>query len=78
MLGALTHQLAAGGRLSADQTDVAVRCLIDEGLAAELKADFLGALARKGETANEIAAFARALRGVSVQPPLDAELRQRA
>ena len=38
---------------------------------------FLAALAQKGETPDEIAAFARALRDKSIPPPLDAETRAR-
>src|SRR5205814_4623129 len=40
-----------------------------------LKADFLCALARKIETPEEIAAFARELRAKAIVPPLDAETR---
>lgn len=53
----------------------AVAWLADEGVAVATKADFLTALARKGETAEEIAGFARALRARAVAVPLDAELR---
>ena len=42
----------------------------------ETKADFLAALADKGETTEEIAAFARALRELSIPLPLDAETRE--
>jgi len=42
-----------------------------------VKADFLAAFAGKGETPDEIAAFARALRDKSIQPPIDAETRAR-
>jgi anthranilate phosphoribosyltransferase len=55
----------------------AVGCLTDETVSAETKAEFLVALAQKGETAEEIAAFARELRGMSIQPPLEAETRAR-
>src|SRR5207244_11444332 len=48
-----------------------------EGMSAETKADFLTALARKGEPTGEIAAFARELRDRSIQPPLDAATRAR-
>lgn len=51
--------------------------LIDEAVPASDKADFLTALARKGETTEEIGAFARELRARSVQPPLDEETRAR-
>jgi anthranilate phosphoribosyltransferase len=49
--------------------------LIEENVAPAVKADFLIALARKGETIGEIAAFARELRTRSVQPPLDPKTR---
>ena len=42
-----------------------------------MKAEFLTALAQKGETTEEIAAFARHLRELSLQPPLDATTRAR-
>ena len=54
---------------------LAVGSLVDEQILAEAKADFLIALARKGETIEEIAAFARELRSKSIQPPLDAGTR---
>jgi anthranilate phosphoribosyltransferase len=77
MLQRLTEQLLSAVTLQTDQVTVAVRQLIDEHVAAEAKADFLTALARKGETVEEIAAFARELRDRSVVPPLDAETRSR-
>jgi len=48
-----------------------VEQLADEKISAVVKADFLTALAQKGETPDEIAAFARALRDKSIIPPLD-------
>src|SRR5678815_4301545 len=62
MLRSLTEQLAKPGSLSNEQVGLAVVELINESVLAELKADFLTALARKGETSDEIAAFARELR----------------
>ena len=50
--------------------------LADEKISAAIKADFLTALAQKGETPDEIAAFARALRDKSIPPPIDAEWRE--
>ncbi len=44
---------------------------------AEMKADFLTALAQKGETIEEIRAFAGELRERVIPPPLDAETRAR-
>ena len=67
------HQLAATQPLDDEQVRLAVEQLADEKVSANLKADFLTALAQKGETPEEIAAFARALRDKSIAPPLDAE-----
>jgi anthranilate phosphoribosyltransferase len=70
-------QLAAAQPLTDEQVRLAVEQLADEKVSANIKADFLAALAQKGETPEEIAAFARALRDKSIQPPLDAEMRAR-
>jgi UDP-N-acetylmuramoyl-tripeptide--D-alanyl-D-alanine ligase len=43
-------------------------------VSAEAKADFLGALAQKGETVEEIGAFARLLREKAVPVPVEASL----
>ena len=77
MLEQLTQQLAAAQTLDAEQIRQAVERLADEKVSANVKADFLVALAKKGETPEEIAAFARALRDKSIVPPLDAETRSR-
>ena len=58
MLKQFTEQLRAGQSLVDKQVCEAVGALVDEQAAAELKADFLAALASKGETTDEIAAFA--------------------
>ena len=71
MLATLTQQLAAASPLSAGQIAAAVELLTDETIPAPAKADFLVALAHKGETPEEIAAFAAALREKSISPPLD-------
>jgi anthranilate phosphoribosyltransferase len=71
----LIEQLAESTPLSNDQVATAVILLVDEREDAEAKADFLAALARKGETTEEITAFARELRARSIPPPLDAETR---
>jgi anthranilate phosphoribosyltransferase len=68
-------QLAAARPLSDEQIQFAVEQLADEKVPTSLKADFLIALAQKGETPEEIAAFVRFLRDKSIQPSLDAELR---
>ncbi|HKS35708.1 MAG TPA: anthranilate phosphoribosyltransferase [Verrucomicrobiae bacterium] len=77
MLDVLTRQLARGSALSDDGVKDAVRQLVDENVPAESKADFLAALARKGETPGEIGAFAAELRAKSIEPPLDAGTRAR-
>jgi anthranilate phosphoribosyltransferase len=77
VLEQLTQQLAAARQLTDEQIRQAVERLADEKVAADVKADFLAALTKKGETPEEIAAFARALRDKSIQPPLDAETRSR-
>ena len=76
MLKPLTDQLIQGRSLSDEQVNAAVVQLTDESVSAEVKADFLGALARKGETVDEIAAFARVLREKAVAVPIEAALRQ--
>ena len=77
MLEKLTRQLAAARPLADEQVPLAVEQLTHEKIPAAVKAGFLAALAQKGETPDEIAAFARALRGKSIPPPLDAETRAR-
>ena len=71
MLDQLTQQLAAGQSLAGEQVHEAVESLVNEGVTADAKADFLSALARKGETIEEISAFASALREKSITPPID-------
>jgi anthranilate phosphoribosyltransferase len=70
-------QLDAGAALSDVQVGAAVAELIREEVAPALKADFLSALARKGETIEEITAFAAALRARAVPVPLDEATRAR-
>ena len=77
MFKSLIEQLAESTPLSNDQVATAVILLVDEREDAEAKADFLAALARKGETTDEITAFARELRARSILPPLDVETRSR-
>jgi len=75
VLSALIERVSAGHPLSDAEVAVAVTELVSESVAAAGKADFLAALAAKGETVEEIAAFVRELRARSVQPPLDAATR---
>jgi anthranilate phosphoribosyltransferase len=69
--------MAEGKALTDEQVSGAVVELTGEKETAEVKADFLIALAGKGETTEEITAFARALQAMAVVPPLDAETRAR-
>ena len=75
MMERLTQQLAAAHPLADEQIHQSVEWLVDENVPAAVKADFLTALAKKGETPGEIAAFARALRNKSIPVPLDEETR---
>jgi len=70
-LDSLTPSVSAGRVLSRTEVADAVRSLLDEGTAEETKAGFLTALARRGETAEEIAAFALELRERAVDPQID-------
>lgn len=71
MLETFTHQLARSQCLTAEEVRLAVTQLVDGSVAVTVKADFLGQLARKGETTAEIIAFVRELRDRCVEPPLD-------
>ena len=62
----LTEKAAGDAELSRGDVAEAMRALLDEAVAEEAKGDFLTALARKGETAGEIAAFALELRARAV------------
>ena len=77
MLPLLTDELTRGQSLGDEQIAAAVTQLTAEEVAPQIKADFLIALAAKGETAAEITAFAREFRARSLQPPVDPELRGR-
>jgi anthranilate phosphoribosyltransferase len=67
----LIQQLNAAQALAESQAWQAVERLASENVATGLKADFLTALSNKGETPEEIAAFARALRDKAIQPPIE-------
>jgi len=77
MLDTLTTQLTDGTELSAEQVHDAIAGLTDEAVTPEAKAGFLTALATKGETPGEIAAFASELRDKALPVPLDDETRGR-
>jgi anthranilate phosphoribosyltransferase len=72
----LTRQLNAAQTLAEMQVWQAVEWLASEKIPAEHKADFLAALSNKGETPEEIAAFARALRDKSILPPIEKAWRE--
>ncbi len=76
VLARLTKHLRQPCALSEGQAADAVDALLDESIPAELKAEFLTALAVKGETVEEIGFFARELRGRCIHPPIDPRLRQ--
>jgi len=67
----LTEQLRAGRDLAAGDVTVAAAALLDDGVPAVERADFLRALADKGETPEEIALFVEAFLERAVVPPLD-------
>ena len=77
MLEILTNQLLTSQSLAEDQVSSAVEELVRESVDVNPKAEFLTALARKGETPEEITAFARELRTRCLRPALDAEQRSR-
>jgi anthranilate phosphoribosyltransferase len=75
VLDKLSRRLAAANPLTDEQVRLAVELLVDEAVPVPVKAEFLTCLARKGETADEITAFARELRSRALQPVLDGKTR---
>jgi anthranilate phosphoribosyltransferase len=69
-LAAFTAQLADRRDLASADATAAAIALASAGAGKETKAAFLMALAAKGETAAELAAFATALRALAVDPGL--------
>jgi len=69
-LHALTSLLTAGRDLSPEEAAAAAAALADAALPDDAKEAFLLALARKGETAAEVAGFARTYRGLARQVDL--------
>ncbi len=76
MLKDLIDQLCKLRNLTSAQVSLAVAELVSETVSTELKADFLSALTRKGETPEEIKAFVLDLRDRAVQPRVDDVLRR--
>ncbi|MEK9949388.1 MAG: anthranilate phosphoribosyltransferase, partial [Verrucomicrobiales bacterium] len=66
--------------MSLDSTAIegAIDAMVREEHSAEQKAAFLTALAKKGETVEEISGFACGLRAMAVAPPIDRSLRDEA
>jgi len=75
MLKQFIEQLLDAQSLSDGNVRDAMVALTDGAVDTGMKADFLAALARKGETTDEIASFATELRARSVQPPIDSSTR---
>lgn len=71
-LSSLTEKLRASQNLAEVDIAAAATALAEESVTAEDKMDFLSALADKGETAEEIAAFAREFRARAVDPEVSA------
>ncbi|MDR1283092.1 MAG: anthranilate phosphoribosyltransferase [Opitutaceae bacterium] len=71
LLAELTERLAAHHTLTDKEVDAAAAALTGSGTADEEKAGFLSALAEKGETAGEVAAFARAFRERAIDPGVE-------
>ncbi len=70
-LTSLTARLDAGHSLSRDDITRVMQWLLDPAETDDNKAGFLTALARKGETADEIAGFALELRARALDPGID-------
>lgn len=77
MLERLIPHLRAGAALAPADIASALDALTDEALPAEVKADFLTALAAKGETPEEIHGFAAGMRARAVPLEVPAEVRAR-
>lgn len=71
-LNDLTTKLVARNHLSTEDVQVAVTLLSSMAESDENKAAFLIALADKGETSGELAAFASAFRDLAINPGVDA------
>src|SRR5579864_2586676 len=72
-LNALTEKLRGESPLNSGEVRDAVTLLLSPDLADEAKAEFLTALHNKGETAEEIAAFVRALMRRAIDPMIEAK-----
>ncbi len=70
-LKSLIEKLRNGRDLNGADVDTAVAILLSQDVGDEVKADFLTALHRKGETTEEIAAFVQSLMKRAVDPMID-------
>lgn len=70
MLATLTHKLHIGGDLTGGDVLAACESLFDQNVALAVRADFLRALHKKGETPSEVAAFVDVLLARSMRPVL--------
>jgi anthranilate phosphoribosyltransferase len=77
MLSLLTEKLIGRVELSEAEVVVAVERMTQESVSTDAKANFLIALAQKGESIREITVFARELSRKAIPPPIDAATRQR-
>jgi anthranilate phosphoribosyltransferase len=71
-LSEFSAQLDAGHDLTAPEVELAATALASSEVPDDVKADFLSALAKKGETPAEIAAFALAFRSRAIDPGVGA------
>jgi anthranilate phosphoribosyltransferase len=67
----LIEKLEAGRDLDGGDITYAIPMLLSDGIGDALKADFLTALHRKGETANELVGFVRHLMERAIDPMID-------
>ncbi|MBL9178262.1 MAG: anthranilate phosphoribosyltransferase [Verrucomicrobiaceae bacterium] len=67
----LTNQLLSKNNLNGPQIAAAAAALVDPAVETAAKADFLRALAKKGETSAEIAAFVREFLKLAVDPKIN-------
>jgi anthranilate phosphoribosyltransferase len=71
----LLDRVLDGADLSVDQADTLMRTLAKGELAPAQAGALLAGLRAKGETADEVRGFARAMRALSVEPPISSERR---
>ncbi len=76
MLNDLTNALKQNKDLESTEISDAIENLISDSQSVESKSEFLAALAKKGETVEEIAGFASQLRDRAVTPKLDPLVRE--